>query len=294
MRFDSYHPGINVLFFATVLYCTVAWNHPVYLGIAYLSAFAYSVALKGAKQAAFNLGILIVGAAWALWFAATTHFGVTNLAATVVGNSITLESLAAGCAQGVKIITVIMWLSCVFSLFTADKVVFLIGKIAPRLSLFAAIVLRAVPVVGKQSRLIATAQSCIGNGVGQGTIAHRLRDAVRQISALVSWSIERFVQTSDSMRARGSSLRGRTAYSLYRFDNRDRSVVIALVALATICFAGSALDQTHILYNPEIVLNRITAASFAFYAAYAAFCLFPLGLQAAGQWRFARRLRGMA
>ncbi len=294
MRFDSYHPGINVLYFATMLFCTIAWDHPVFVALAYVCAFAYSTKLKGARQAVFNVALLVLGAAWALWFAATTHFGVTNLAMTIVGNAVTLESLVVGCVQGIKLVTVIMWLSCVFALFTADKVVFLLGKIAPKLSLFAAIVLRAVPVVKKQAHLIGTAQSCIGNGVGQGTLAHRLRDVVRHISVLVSWTIERFVQTSDSMRARGSALRGRTAYSLYRFDNKDRSVVLAFFILATICFAGAALDQTHILYNPEIIMNRITAASFVFYAAYAALCLLPLGLQIAGEVRFAKGIKGIA
>ena len=91
---------------------------------------------------------------------------------------------------------------------------------------------------------------------------------------------------SDSMKSRGSLLRGRSAYSLYRFDARDRSLVITMFVLITICVVGMLLTQTAIQYNPQIIFNRMTALSFVFYAAYLVFCLLPGVLQLVGEWRF--------
>ena len=61
------------------------------------------------------------------------------------------------------------------------------------------------------------------------------------------------------MRSRGYSLRGRTAFSLYRFDNRDRSLVVVIFALLITILAGAALDQTHIYYDPRIIMMPATS-----------------------------------
>ena len=81
------------------------------------------------------------------------------------------------------------------------------------------------------------------------------------------------------MKSRGYTLKGRTAYSLYRFDNRDRSVVITMFACLTIIAMGIMLDQTKMLINPHIVMNPITVLSYVFYAVYAFYCLLPMTLQ---------------
>ena len=78
------------------------------------------------------------------------------------------------------------------------------------------------------------------------------------------------------MKSRGYTLRGRSAFSIYRFDNRDRFAVLILCALIVTMFAALSLDQTNIYYNPEIIFNRITFVSYIFYAVYFFFLLFPV------------------
>lgn len=46
------------------------------------------------------------------------------------------------------------------------------------------------------------------------------------------------------------------------------------------------LDQTYIYYEPEIIMNRITAISWIFYISYAVLLLLPTILQTAGEIRF--------
>ena len=52
------------------------------------------------------------------------------------------------------------------------------------------------------------------------------------------------------------------------------------------------LDQTYILYDPEIIFNRITWVSYIFYAAYAVMLLLPLGLELYGVQRLKSSLAG--
>ena len=108
---------------------------------------------------------------------------------------------------------------------------------------------------------------------------------------LITWTIESLSTASESMRSRGSSLRGRKAFSIYRFDNRDRAYVITLFTCLTVMIMGVLLKQTDILYDPRIRMNPITSMSFLFYAGYGFFCLMPLMLELWTEYRFKKARR---
>lgn len=293
MNFASYHPALNLLFFVAAVAFTACWTRPGLVVVSFLCALAFSVRLRGPRAVAFGGALVLCALAFAALFAMNVHFGVTNLARTPIGNSITVESLTCGVIVGLKVAAILVWLSCALCVFTADKVVFLLGRVFPKAAMMLAVVLRAVPVAGDRARKIAVAQSGIGKGPGQGSIPRRIANTVRRASILISWSIERFVDMSDSMRSRGSALRGRTAYSLYRFDNRDRALAIVLVALITVCAAATALGQTQMLFSPVIVAPKASSAGTAAHAAFLALCLLPLALQMAGEASYARKVGAM-
>ena len=290
MNFASYHPALNLLLFVAVVAFTACWTRPGLVAVSFLCALAFSVRLRGPRAVAFGCALVAAALAFAALFALNVHFGVTNLARTPIGNSITVESLICGVLVGIKVAAILVWLSCALCVFTADKVVFLLGRVFPKAAMMLAVTFRAVPVVGDRARKIAVAQSGIGRGPGQGSILRRIANALRRASILVSWSIERFVEMSDSMRSRGAILRGRTAYSLYRFDNRDRALVVILVALITVCAASSALGQTQMLFSPVIVVPKASSAGVAVFAAFLALCLLPLALQVAGEAFYVRKV----
>ena len=293
MRFDSYHPFLNLMFFVAVIVFTIWWTHPAFLAVSYVCAFAYSVKLRGSRALVLNLVLVPLALLWSVWFATHTHFGITVLGSTIIGNNITLESLVFGIVQGFMLASVVMWLSCVFVVFTTDKVVYLLGRVSPRLSLMLAVVLRAVPMVADRGRRIGIAQRGIGAGIGQGGAFRRLAHLVHHISALITWSADRFMEMAESMKSRGSRLRGRTAFSLYRFDNRDRALVLFLVALITVCIDGVAFGQPFMLYSPEIVANRMTVATFVFLGAFFLLCATPLALQVFGEVRYAMERKAL-
>lgn len=108
---------------------------------------------------------------------------------------------------------------------------------------------------------------------------------------LVTWSIEMLTDVSESMRSRGSHLKGRTAFSIYRFDHRDRAYVIALFAAITVFLMGILLRQNYIRYAPAIRMMQPTPLSFVFYMGYAALCLMPLGLDVYTEWSFSSKIQ---
>ena len=286
MGFEKCHPAVNFIYFAGVIAGTIAFQHPIFLAISFLCAFLYSIKRNGWKALVFNLVLLPLIAAFALYYSSYTHFGVTVLEQNMIGNNMTLESLVYGFVLGTVAAGVLMWFSCVFSVFTTDKVVYLFGKVSPRLSLFLAIALRMIPRIKKEAKKINTAQKGIGRGVSQGNFFQRLKNCIRIFSMLITWTIESLTTASESMRSRGSSLRGRKAFSIYRFDDRDRAYVVGMFLCLTLTAMAVILRQTNIFYDPKIIMTPITAMSFLFYAGYGAFCLMPLGLELWTEYRF--------
>ena len=286
MGFEKCHPAVNFIYFATVIAGMIVFQHPIFLLISFVCAFAYSIKRNGWKALVFNVILIPCVVAFAFYYSSYNHFGVTVLHQNMIGNNMTLESLVYGFVLGLVIAGVLIWFSCVYSVFTTDKVVYLFGKVSPRLSLFLSIILRMVPRIKKEAKKINTAQRGIGRGANQGNVFQRLRNSIRILSMLITWTIDSLTLVSESMRSRGSSLRGRKAFSIYRFDNRDRAYVITLFTCLTLIIMGVLLKQTDILYDPRIRMNPITSMSWFFYAGYGIFCLMPMGLELWTEYRF--------
>lgn len=291
MGFERCHPAVNLIYFTAVIGGTVCFRHPVYLAISLCSAFLYSVKRKGRRAVAFGLCLVPLVMALGLFYSSYHHFGVTNLRQNFIGNQITLESLVYGLALGCTLAGVAMWMSCVYAVFSADKVVYLLGRVSPRLSLFLSLLLRLVPEMWVQARKIHVAQQGIGRGLRQGNILRRLTNGLRIFSILITWAVEALAAASESMRSRGSGRKGRTAFSIYRFDNRDRGFVMGLFTCLTVVWMGVLLGQTRMRYNPRIMMNPVTPVSWVFFGAYALLCLLPVGLEVWTEYRFHRARR---
>ena len=286
MGFEACHPAVNFIFFAAAIYGAVSFKHPVFLAIAYACAFAYSVKRCGRRAVVFNLGLLPLILAFALYYSSYHHFGVTVLRKNFIGNSITWESFVYGLVIGLRFVTLCMWLEAMFRVVSSDKVVYLFGKVSPLLSLFLTILLRLVPRIGQEARRINLAQKGIGRGSNQGNIFQRFINCLRIFSMLITWIISALALESDSMRSRGSLLRGRTAFSIYRFDNRDRAFVIALFSCITLTAMGVILGASKMWYNPRIIWRPLNGIGVMTATGYLTLCFMPMGLELWTEYRF--------
>ena len=292
MGFETCHPAVNFIFFAAAIYGTVSFMHPVFLAIVYAGAFAYSVKRCGKRAVIFSLCLLPLILAFALYYSSYHHFGVTVLRQNFIGNNLTVESFVYGLVIGLRFATLCMWLEAIFRVVTSDKVVYLFGRVSPRLSLFLTILLRFIPRVGREARKINLAQKGIGRGSNQGNVFQRFINCLRIFSMLITWMISALALESDSMRSRGSLLRGRTAFSIYRFDNRDRAFVITLFTCITLTVMGVILGASKMWYNPRIIWRPLNGIGMTAAIGYLALCLLPLGLELWTEYRFnkARRI----
>ena len=277
--FSSYHPIVNICFFIQVFLFSMFIMHPAGLIISFCGAFAYSIYLNGKKALRFNLiFVLPMLVITALINPVFNHEGATILAYLPSGNPLTLESIAYGGAAALMLASVVCWFSCYNAVMTTDKIVYLFGRAVPALSLILSMSLRLVPRYIAQIKIIADAQKCIGRDASAGNPLSRVRRGIRIVSILVTWAFENAIETADSMKSRGYGLPGRTAFSIFRFDRRDRAALSFLIMCGIYIGFGLFSGGVYYRYFPAVSGRGGALFTIGIFAAYAALCFTPMVL----------------
>jgi len=275
--FSGYHPMINFLYFALVLAFTMFFMHPVSLVISLCCALTYAVYLNGRQAVRFSFRfVLPMMAMAAIINPAFNHEGVTILVYLPSGNPLTLESIVYGLASAVMLASVITWFSCYNAVMTSDKFVYLFGRIIPALSLILSMTLRFVPKFKAQLHVVSEAQRCVGRDVSGGSSFRRVKNAITILSIMVTWSLENAIETADSMKSRGYGLPGRTAFSIYRFDERDKNALLWLCFCGFYIFAGAMAGGLRWQYFPIMTGTLTGIFPISFQAVYLGLCLTPV------------------
>ena len=290
--FSGYHPLINFIYFALVLVCTMFLMHPASLLVSFVSALAYAIYLNGRKAVKFSLVYMLpMMLMAAIINPAFNHEGITILTYLPTGNPLTLESILYGIAAATMLASVITWFSCYNAVMTSDKFVYLFGRIIPALSLVLSMTLRFVPKFKAQLDVVSEAQRSIGRDASEGTMLQRIKNAITILSIMVTWSLENAIETADSMKSRGYGLPGRTAFSIYRFDDRDRAALLWLSFCGFYICAGWMSGGLKWQYYPLLKGTLVGIFPISFQMVYLLMCLTPviINIYADKQWRIRQK-----
>ncbi|MDR3363874.1 MAG: energy-coupling factor transporter transmembrane protein EcfT [Clostridiales Family XIII bacterium] len=288
--FAGYHPLVNYLWFGYAILVPIFFTQPVYLAVSFASALAYSLYLGGRKALKFDLGfVLPLMVIAALFNPAFNHKGITILFYFHY-NPITLESILYGICTAAMIGGVILFFTCYNALMTSDKFIYLFGRLVPAMSLIISMALRFIPRYTAQAKRIASARRGIGFDVSSGGFFTRLRNGGEVLSVMVTWALENGIETGDSMLSRGYGLPGRTAYSNYRFDARDRILLAVLAVLMAVSLACCITGAISVMYYPMFIMERVRPFAGIAYVCHGAVCLSPFALELRedAQWRSSR------
>ena len=278
-RFAYYHPLVNFLYFALVIGFSMILNHPLAQAISIFSACAYAVQTQGRQAVAFCLKwCLPIMLMTAFMNPAFSHEGVTILLYFPTGNPLTLESILYGLSAGVMIATVMLWFLNFNRVITSDKFIYLFGRIIPAMSLVLSMTLRFIPKFKAQMDAVVDAQKSIGRDVSEGSLWHRTKIAVTVLSIMVTWALENAIETADSMKSRGYGLKGRTAFSIYRFDDRDKMALLYLGFCGFYLLSGSVVSAFGFRYFPSIRYIGLNTVTLSFQFVYLILCLMPVVL----------------
>lgn len=280
-RFAQYHPLVNFLYFTLVLVFSMVLRHPLAQGVSLLCACIYAVQAEGQRAVLFCLKwCLPIFLLTALFNPAFSHEGVTILLYLPTGNPLTLESVLYGVSAGVLLVTMMVWFMNSSRVITSDKFLYLFGRVIPALSLVLSMTLRFIPKFKSQLAAVVEAQRSIGRDISQGSLLRRMKLAVSVLSIMITWALENAMDTADSMKGRGYGLPGRTAFSIYRLDDRDKSALAFLLLCAFCLVMGTAASAFSFRYYPSIRTGAWTPLALSFQLVYTALCAMPILLNA--------------
>lgn len=238
--FTSLHPIVTFVYFIVVLGYSMFLRNPICIGIGLVSATIYTIWLSGKKTIRTSVSfllpmmILIIGINPLF-----NHQGITVLGVFKNGNAFTLEACIYGVLAAMLLASVVMWFSCWNVIMTTDKLIYIFGRIFPAMSLVLSMALRFVPRYREQFRETVHAQTQVRRGLRDGSWFLRMRNGIRILSIMLTWSLEHAVETADSMKSRGYGLERRTSYSLYRWHAGDSGMLILICLLSAYVLYGT-------------------------------------------------------
>lgn len=293
MGFHNSHPFVHLLYFATVIATLLQSTHPVYLLIALASAIIYALLCSKGKIWKMIIAISMLIILYALYYGSYHHFGVTVLGVNKIGNSLTAESYLYGIVIGATIAALILWLYILQQSISMDEIGYLLGRVSPTASLMFSIFLRMLSRIHQQRRYVLEARSGIGKGISEGKWWSRIYNRISIFSIILTWVLETMPAMADAMKSRGKNLRGRTAYSKFIFDDRDRAQTLFIITVFILTRMAHVLGQTNVIYDPAIIFPNPVTFTPLFYIAYAGLCLMPCVIDVCTRWRFARDRRNV-
>lgn len=254
-------------------------NHPIAQALSLVGACAYACQIEGSKAAFFSLKFCLpMLLLTAFVNPAFNHAGATILCYLPTGNPLTLESILYGFSAGCMLVTVMLWFVSFNRVITSDKFIYLFGRVIPAMSLVLSMSLRFIPRFKTQLQAVTEAQKSVRNDVSQGSLWKRTKVAITILSILVTWALENAIESADSMKSRGYGLHGRTAYSNYRFQERDKSALIWLLFCGVFLLSGVISQAFGFRFFPSIRYVDLNPMVLSFYLVYFALCITPIYL----------------
>lgn len=270
---DRYNPFAVALYYLTVIGIAMFCMHPILLSVSLAGAiccyYLYCGTGKGGRHAYF-WGLFLLTA---LLNPLLSHNGATVL--LVLGDKpFTLEALVWGAVCGGGILAVLYWICSFGALMTEDKLLYLLGKLSPRLSLVLSMAVRYVSLFAMQAKRIKQAQIALGL-YKEDNIIDRIRGGIRIFSVLLSWALENGIVTANSMTARGFGTGRRTHFARFGFKAHDALLLGATLTLGAAAAVPMLLGAAEFTFYPTLHLQSGTL-SWLCYLSYGALVALPM------------------
>lgn len=248
-RFAKIHPVFHFVFFISVFVLSVTVRNPVFCTVSLVGAVAYIGISRGKEVISclkFVLAIIIIVGIFNMLF---SGYGVTEL--FKIGHKrFTLEALVYGLNQGIMLGATVLWFDAFSHTVDSEKVVYLLS-FAPKTALIFSMVLGFIPRFKTKAYDIRQARIGLNGGVAEESISQRLKGSIRDFSALVTYSMESSIITSESMRSRGYNPSAVRA-SRYKFKARDIVLIAVCALIAGYVLYSEISKKTSFIFEPEI------------------------------------------
>lgn len=285
--FSSFHPSVLLLYYASIIVVTLCTMNPIVIGCSIFGSLLFFIVINPfrliIKEFAFYSLVFLLIAIINLLF---VHNGESILF-FMNDNPITFEAGMFGIALACMIISIVFWSKSYSEILSTDKIIFLFSKVIPRLAIFISILFRIVPMFKKQLFKVNQAQKALGFYTSD-SMTDRLLGGIRVFKSTLIWVVEHVFSKSDSMKARGYGLKGRTNFSIFKWQKQDILLLICILMLYLV-FIG-ALQTFYFYYYPVIAELEVSFVTFLQYIGVFLLMVIPsiIEIKENLQWRFLR------
>ncbi len=276
--FADRNPLAVTLYFLTVSGIAMFTLHPVITQLSLCGALLLFLVRNGAKQGKSHLLFLGMFLLLALLNPLVSHRGATVLF-VLNRNPVTLESLLYGICTSANLLSVLYWLRSFSQIMTSDKLLYVFGKLSPKLSLVLSMSLRYVSLFSQQAKKVAQTQKALGL-YREDTLIDRFLGGLRIFSVLLTWALENGIITADSMAARGYGIGKRTHFTIFRFSKADALLVLLSLLLCGITCMGLSLGELEFSFYPVITASVCSRMSIGSLISYGILALLPVIFEA--------------
>lgn len=284
----DYNPIAVAVYFVTVSMIAAFCMNPILLFLSLSGAVALFAARSRGGGARSHLGFLGLFLLLAFLNPLVSHNGVTVL--FVINDApITAEAFFYGLAAAGMLVGTLYWFASFSRIMTSDKLLYLFGRLSPKLALVFSMGLRYVPLFGHQARKIDQTQKALGL-YKEDNIVDRFKGGVRVFSVLMTWALENGIVTADSMEARGYGVGKRSHFSIFRFRASDVVFLLITLLLGGLTCISMGLGALDAVFYPAFYLAPMSPLALTGYVAYGILAWMPifLELEEGLKWKYLR------
>lgn len=267
------NPIAVFIYTVTVTGISMFCMNPVILALSLAGSVCFFAASNRSESLKSHLPFLALFLASALLNPLFHHNGVTVLF-MMNDNPVTLEAALYGAASGAMLVSALYWFRSFSRIMTSDKLLYLLGSAAPKLSLVFSMALRSIPLFKKQIVKINRAQKALGL-YRDDNIIDDFRGGARVFSAASGWALENGITTADSMAARGYGTGRRTRFSIFRFGAPDVLLTALSLGLGALTACAAGAGALAFEYYPAVSPPQPSPLAAAGCAAYGLLSFLP-------------------
>ncbi len=289
--FSDYNPIVIAVYILTVAGIAMLCLHPVLLLLSLLGAvlfFFLQNGSRGMRSHGLFLGLFV---GMALINPLVSHNGITVLF-VIQDAPITGEAVLYGIVAAGMVMAVLYWFRSFTQMMTEDKLLYLFGKLSPKLALILSMGLRYVPMFQKQAQRVNQTQTALGL-YRDDNLPDRMKGGLRIFSIMVTWALENGIITADSMTARGYGIGMRSHFSLFRFRAADGVILLLTVFLGFMTGFSVGTGAFNITFYPKIMIAPLSFWGLVGCLSYGLLVLLPTVMEVGERikWKYLRSKR---
>lgn len=281
------HPAVGFFYIAAVLVITMITMNPYLLAISCITSIIVMGYLKGLSELRKNIVPDISVIIFTVGIQPVFSGSGKTVLYYVNDRAVYLEGYIYGLVIAMLLITVFNWCTVMRILMDSEKWMYLIGRLSPTLAMMITMILRFIPLMRQRYRVIHEGQVGMGRYNNlyskkknvlyafMGFI-EKIRHRIKEISILISWSLENSIETSDSMESRGYGLKGRTSYHRYILKKTDIIQMILIAGAFAYVLVPVLLRQFRAYYLPRVYIESVSVWHVIVMVVYIVLAVFPV------------------